>query len=250
MSTRYTRAGVHVLELCGVLDASTYKEIRDSVIKAAVDAAAPVVIDVNALEVADDHAWSVFTSARWHVKQWPEVPLALVCADPDVHRRLVRLSVARYVPIYGDVASAAASIGIGACRYRRRARERFGPHVFSVNTALAFVHEHLQAWSLRDRFAVASTVTAVFAENALNYASDGFDVRIEAAGKDLVIAVSDASQTLAVRRERLPGGSLRGLDIVSALCPRWGNTPTSAGKTVWAYIGPEDTFAGIGGLFQ
>jgi hypothetical protein len=32
---------------------------------------------------------------------------------------------------------------------------------------------------------------------------------------------------------------------VSALCGRWGNTPTLTGKTVWARIGTDDTFAGI-----
>jgi hypothetical protein len=40
------------------------------------------------------------------------------------------------------------------------------------------------------------------------------------------------------------------LDIVSALCPRWGNAATSTGKTVWARIGADDPFGGITGLLQ
>jgi hypothetical protein len=85
-------------------------------------------------------------------------------------------------------------------RHVHRARERFGPHADSVNSALMFVRDHLEAWSMRDKVAVASTVTTVFAENVL--------------------------------------------------CHRWGNTPTSTGKTVWARIGAGDTFAGITGLLQ
>jgi hypothetical protein len=97
---------------------------------------------------------------------------------------------------------------------------------------------------------VLSTVTTVFAENALCYTRGGFDIRLEGTTDEVVVAVSDASPTLAVRRERPLGGCLAGLDIVSALCHRWGNTPTSTGKTAWARIGAHDAFAGITGLLE
>jgi hypothetical protein len=106
-----------------------------------------------------------------------------------------------------------------------------------VNSALMFVRDHLEAWSMRDKLAVASTVTTVFAENALSYTRSGFDIRLEGTTDEVVVAVSDVSPSLAVRRERPIGGCPGGLDIVSALCHRWGNTLTSTGKTVWARIG-------------
>jgi len=128
------------------------------------------------------------------------------------------------------------------------ALEQFGPHGHSVNSALMFVRDHLEAWSMRDKLAVASTVTTVFAENALSYTRSGFDIRLEGSPDEVVVAVSDASPSLAVRRERPIGNCPGGLDIVSALCQRWGNTLTSTGKTVWARIGADDTFGGITGL--
>ncbi len=143
--------------------------------------------------------------------------------------------------------TAVDAVGDGTCRYRYRAREQFGAYSSSVNSALIFVHEHLVAWSLRDRAPAASTVMTVFAENALAYATEGFDVRLESTDDEVVIAVSDSSPALAVRRQRAPGSCPAGLDIVSALCRRWGNTPTSAGKTVWARIGPDESFATITG---
>lgn len=113
-----------------------------------------------------------------------------------------------------------------------------------------FVREHLVAWAMYDKVPVASTVVAVFAENALTYTRRGFDVRLEGTDKEVIVAVSDASTNPAIRRERWLGSCPGGLDIVSALCRRWGNTPTLAGKTVWACIGADDTFAGITGLLQ
>jgi len=135
-------------------------------------------------------------------------------------------------------------------RYVHRAREQFGPHGHSVNSALMFVRDHLVAWSMRDKIAVASTVATVFAENALSFTRSGFDIRLEGTTDEVIVAVSDASPILAVRRERPLGSCPGGLDIVSALCQRWGNTLTSTGKTVWARIGADDPFRGITGLLQ
>jgi hypothetical protein len=130
-----------------------------------------------------------------------------------------------------------AGVSDGRSRCAHRACEQFGPHGHSVNSALMFVRDHLEAWSMRDKLAVASTVTTVFAENALSYTRSGFDIRLEGTTDEVVVAVSDVSPSLAVRRERPIGGCPGGLDIVSALCHRWGNTLTSTGKTVWARIG-------------
>jgi hypothetical protein len=135
-------------------------------------------------------------------------------------------------------------------RYVHRAREQFGPHAHSVNAALTFVRDHLTAWSMCDKIAVASTVTTVFVENALSYTRSGFDIRLEGTTDEVVVAVSDASPNLAVRRERSLGGCPGGLDIVSALCQRWGNAATSTGKTVWARIGADHPFGTLTGLRQ
>ncbi len=244
-STTHARADATVVRLRGILNARTYSQVRDTVIKVAADRATAVIVDINSLEVADVESWAVFTSARWSVQQWPEVPMVLVTGDPLIRRRLVDLSVARYVPVYETLAEASEAINGGTCRYVHRAREHFDAYPCSVNSALIFVSEHLVAWSLRDRIPAASTVLTVFAENALTYASGGFDVRVEGTDDEVVIAVSDSSPALAVLRERPLGSSPAGLDIVSALCRRWGNTPTSTGKTVWARIGPGDSFGRI-----
>jgi anti-anti-sigma regulatory factor len=244
-SIEQARAGVTVLRLAGVLDVHSYPQVRDSVMKAALDAGPALIVDVDALVARDDLVWTVFTTARWDVQRWPKTEIALVSTDPVLQRRLRDLSIAQYLPVYPSVAAAADAIGDRDARYRHRAREHFGRHAFSVNSALMFVRDHLEAWSMRDKIAVASTVTNVFAENALCYTRGGFDIGLEATEDEVVVAVSDASPILAVQRKRPLGSCPAGLDIVSALCHRWGNTPTAIGKTVWARIGAKDTFAAI-----
>src|SRR5277367_3815925 len=155
--------GVTVLRLAGVLDVRSYPRVCDSVMKAALDAGRALIVDVGELEARDDHVWTVFASARWDVRQWPEVAIALVSADPVVQRRLRDLSVARDLPVYPCVAAAADAVGDGDRRHRLRACEQFGPHGHSVNAASMFVRDHLVAWSMRDKIAIASTVTTVLA---------------------------------------------------------------------------------------
>jgi anti-anti-sigma regulatory factor len=239
-----------VMRLVGALDASTYPQVRDAVTKVAAEGPAAVVIDIDGLEVPGDQAWAVFTRARWHIQQRPEVVIALACSDAVVRQRLTDLSITRYVPVYSSVAAATAEISDGSCRYLHRAREKFGPHSFAVHAAQIFVREHLMAWSMLEKIPVVSTVATVFVENALNYTRHGCDVRLEADNANVLVAVSDTSSKPPIRRERAPGSIPRGLDIVAALCRRWGSTPTSVGKTMWAHVGPDDTLAGISQLLH
>ena len=112
---------VRVLTLVGALNAATYAPIRDSIIKAALDEPDSVVIDVTALTVPEDPAWAVFTSARWQIAEWPNVPLAMVCAHGQGRNAAQRNGITRYVPMYATLESALAELSAdGLHRYRRR----------------------------------------------------------------------------------------------------------------------------------
>jgi anti-anti-sigma regulatory factor len=87
--------GVAVLRVTGVLDSATYRELRDAVIKAALDEPRAVLVDVNYLVVPSESAWSVFTSARWHVSTWPDVPILLVCDDQVSRRAIIAIGPSR-----------------------------------------------------------------------------------------------------------------------------------------------------------
>jgi anti-anti-sigma regulatory factor len=79
---------VPILTVAGVLNSSTYRTVRDAVIKAAIDEPRAVLVDINRLHAPTSSAWTVFTSARWHVSIWPDVPILLVCAQPQAQRAI------------------------------------------------------------------------------------------------------------------------------------------------------------------
>lgn len=243
-----TVAGCAVMRLSGSLHAGTYRQARDAVMEAALDQTAAVIIDINDLDVRDEYSWTVFTSAHWHVNQWPNAAIALACRDHSVRRLLTRMSIARHVPVFATVSAAASAVGSGRCRYDHRARAHVAHERSSIQSARVFVRDNLAQWSMTSKIPVAITVANIFIENALSYTHDSCELRLESTDNDVVVAVTDTSSAPALRRERTHGSLPAGLDVVAALCGQWGNIPTTTGKTVWAKIGPDDTIGGIAEL--
>lgn len=231
-----------VLTAAGVLDGTTYLRLRDAIIKAALDEPSAVIINVTALCVPAPSAWSVFTSARWHVSTWPDVPVILVCAHQHGRDAVVRNGVSRYVPVYPskDGALDALADRQGA-NPRRRARAHLPASLGSLRRSREIVTECLTAWSQTDFVAVAKVIVTALVENVLQHTNSEPQIRLETDGVTVTLAVEDSSQKPAALREYSTGTICpSGLGIVAALCRVWGNAPTASGKTVWAVIGPEN----------
>jgi anti-anti-sigma factor len=232
---------VCLLTADGVLNTSTYLSLRDAIIKAALDEPRAVIVDVDALDVPASSAWSVFTSARWYVSTWPDVPIVLVCSHPGRRRTIARTGVTRYVPVYATTDAASAALHDGQ-RARRRARAELPAALASLRTAREFVAEWLADWSHQPLIPVATVVVNVFVENVLQHTASAPVLLLESDGKAVTIAVQDKSSTPAARHEDPCRGSERvsGLAIAASVCRAWGSTPTPSGKTVWAVLGPEN----------
>jgi hypothetical protein len=224
----------------GILDSSTYLLLRDTIIKAALDEPRAVVVDVDALEVPAPSAWAVFTSAHWHVCTWPDVPIVLVCRDPDQRAVIARNGVARYVPVHPTTESARLAVANGQVRRRQRVRVELPALPSSLRRARVLVAETLMGWSQPKLTSVATVIVNVFMENVLQHTASAPAVVLESDGATVIVAVQDGSCTPAERRENPGRSPASGLEIVNALCRYWGSTPTLSGKTVWAVIGPEN----------
>jgi anti-anti-sigma factor len=235
-------ADFSVLTVHGVLDTTTYQLLRDIIIKAALEVPAAVVIDITDLDVPASSALAVFTSARWHVGRWPEVPILLVCAHRAGRDAITRNGVSRYVPVYAAVGLATAALDADIpARRRRRARARLPADVSSLRQSRELVNDWLTAWSRDDLIPAAKVVVTEFVENVLQHTDSAPEVRLETDGSDVTVAVQDCSHRPPALNEfstvrHIPSG----LGLVAALCRMWGNAPTSTGKTVWAVIGPEN----------
>jgi hypothetical protein len=233
--------GHTILAMSGVLDSWTYREVRDSVIKAALDGPSAVIVDVSDLSTPAVTAWTAFTSARWHVSTWPDVPVILLCSNPVERARIRRAGITRYVPVVADTAAAITEIDDGH-RLRRRARTELDASPASLRAARRFTADCLSTWERGDLILTASTVVTVFVDNVLAHTLSRPVVLIEAAEGSVTVAVSDTDRRPAVRHELSEAGAhtVSGLAVVTALSRAWGSSPTADGKTVWALIGPEN----------
>lgn len=237
-----TAGTARLLTLSGVLDSSSYTQLRDTVIKAALDEPAAVLVDVTGLEAPAISAWSVFTSARWHVSTWPDVPIVLVCPDAAMADAIRRSGVTRYVPVAATVDAALRAVTSGGGSRRRRASATLPATLAAPRRSRALVAEWLAMWSLDELIPAAKVIVDVLVTNVLRHTESSPILVAEATGSTITIAVQDASTAPAVRREA-PGGGVKpvsGLAVVAALSRSWGSMPTPLGKTVWAVIGPEN----------
>lgn len=236
-------AGVSVLVADGVLDSTTYLSMRNGILNAALDEPDAVIVDVSRVEVPAPSALVVFTSARWHIGEWPHIPIALVCDHRAGREAVERNGISRQVPVYPTIAAALSAVlrqdSVGV---RRRAHAELPAWQSSPAESRRLVAEWLTAWGQPEFIASAQLIVSVFVENVLAHTNGAPGVRLESEGKTVTVAVADASSTEAALREVYPEGEMHvsGLAIVAALSRSWGNAPTLSGKTVWAVIGPEN----------
>lgn len=232
------------LTITGVLDGASYRGLRDAIIKAALDEPRAVVVDVNKLSVPAESAWSVFTSARWHVSIWPDVPILLVCEPRPSVRAITSIGVSRYVPVHPTRQSALDAVADRSLPLRRRARTQLPDSRISVGLARAMVTDWLTKWDKRELIPTAATVATVFVENVLAHTDSAPVLIVEYFKDSVTVAVEDGSDRQpALHEDRDRGADIvSGLAIVSALCRTWRSTPTASGKTVWAVVGPENKF--------
>ncbi|MBZ4560886.1 ATP-binding protein [Mycobacterium avium subsp. hominissuis] len=235
---------VPVLTVDGVLDSSTYRTVRDTVIKAAIDEPRAVVVDVDRVRAPSASAWTVFTSARWHVSIWPDVPILLVCAHPQTRREITTAGVTRYVPVHPTRELAVRAVHGRTLQVRRRARTELPRSERSLHLARTVLTDWLTQWDIREVIPVAATVATVFVENVLDHTESAPVLIVESHRDTVTVAVEDNSFALPGRHEDADRGAdiVSGLAIVAALCRVWGATPTSSGKTVWGSVGGEDRF--------
>ncbi|OBG29724.1 STAS domain-containing protein [Mycobacterium sp. 852002-51057_SCH5723018] len=233
---------VAILVVQGMLDSSTYRTVRDTVIKAALDEPRAVIVDVNRLSAPSTSAWSVFTSARWHVSVWPDVPIQLVCANSQTRRVIAAVGVTRYVPVHPTRESALDAVRGQSPPVRRRASTELPVTRIGVGLARARISDWLTGWGQRDLIPVAATVATVFVENVLDHTESAPVLIVESYRDTVTVAVEDCSDRLPGRHEDSQRGAevVSGLAIVSALCRAWGAIPSSSGKTVWGLIGREN----------
>ncbi len=236
-----TVADARVLILDGLLDGTTYVPLRDAIVKTALDEPLGVIVDVNGLTVRDDPAWAVFTSARWQIAEWPDIPIGLVCALDHVQNTLRRNGITRYVPVFPTLECAITELSAdGLRRYRRRVRAELPATNTSIHRCRQLVAQWLTAWSRVDFIHAVSIVATELLEMAVADTNSTLSLRMETDGSTVAVAVQHIEMTPTARESA--DENVSGLDLVAANCRVWGTYTSAAGNTVWAVVGPENRF--------
>ncbi len=235
------RDDVRVLTIDGVLDCTTFRSVRDSIIKAALDDVSAVIADVSGLQVPSLSALAVFTSARWQLSRWPGVPLLLVCGHPAGRHALVRNGVTRYVAVHDDVATALAATGAPDNHpVWRRVREELPTEPCAVERAHALIIDCLLEWSHQGLIAAAKAIAQELVNNAFEHTVGTVELLLEDGGSTVTVAVADDSTLPASVPEPTSDRPKSGLELVRTVSRAWGSVPSLNGKTVWATIADED----------
>jgi hypothetical protein len=230
-----TRSGSCVVRPVGVLDSSTYRGLRDTLVKLTVEQPDALVVDLSELRIGSETALTVFSSVWMQVSEWPGVPVLLVTGDQAV-QSLLSGAISRYTPHFATVADALAAAGRPPVRRLAALDIEAGPAGCRITRL--FVRRTCQKWDLTSQVSAAIAVTNELVDNAMVHAGPSCQIRLELRGRMLTIAVRDDSSQRAVLRERV-GFEERGngLRIVAGLARTWGCAPhLSGGKVVWAII--------------
>jgi hypothetical protein len=232
--------GAVVVEPVGVLDVLTYAELRDTLLKAAVEAPSAVIVDIEHLSMPSTHLLTVFSVVWMRVCEWPGVPLLLVATDSVRRAQLISSPVSGYVPVHPDLTAAMRTTSRPPVR--RRCCMSLPATAASSGVAREFVRQLCCRWGIVSMIEDASAVATELIENVVQHTESPAELRLELRKGILSVAVSDRDPRPAILREAaselMPSA---GLAIVARVARVWGCTPTATGKIVWAVlrVGPD-----------
>jgi anti-anti-sigma factor len=220
----------------GDLDVSTYRSLRDALIKCATDEPPAIVVGIDDLRVASPALLSVFYSAWIQISQWPDIPIVLVAVEDQQRQLLAATAIPRFIAVFDSEPDAVASLHMPPTR--RRATVVLPPLPASSGHARRFVREQTSCWHVPEMATPANAIVTELVENTLVHTRSEARVRMELRRGLLSVAVSDDDPHPAMLPEG-PTGLRKpsGLAIVAATARAWGCYPTTpGGKIVWATL--------------
>ncbi|MGW4487383.1 ATP-binding protein [Amycolatopsis sp. NPDC004368] len=221
----------------GHLTLGDYPELRDYLLKSAVEAPDGLIADISGLDVHDPALVSVFTLVAMRVGEWPGIPFAVVSARADHRSLLRRRTVDRYAAVFAGVRTAEARFDRPV---RLRDQREIARSPRGSAQARRFVEETCARWRVPDLCDDACLVATELVENTLAHTGSVPRVRLDLRRGFFTVAVADDSPVMAYVREGLgfadPGS---GLKLVARLARTWGSSRTwQGGKIVWAVLAP------------
>jgi hypothetical protein len=226
-----------VVSPSGLLEVATAPQLRDQLLKCMADQPGAVIVKLQNLVLAKAYTLSVFTSVARQTAGWSGTPLILVTGTgPTRDLQLHYQVVARFIPVFPDVASALALMHQAPSRQVTRLHLSADP--YSTVIARRFVASTCELWRCEEVSEDAVAIASELVGNTVLHARTDSVLRLELRRQVLTVALADGDPTFPVQRSSAPTeqGGL-GLGIIGTLATAWGTNPTSnGGKLVWATI--------------
>jgi anti-sigma regulatory factor (Ser/Thr protein kinase) len=232
-----TRAAgqVVVLEYAGRLG-DLVAELDQAIGLALAEGPRGIICDLSAVTYGHEPAaLAMLATAGRHVRDWPGIPVALVCPDAGIRQALAADPLGRHLILTASMASAASTVLASPVPDVRWLR--LTSHPTSSRAARNFVTGTLIEWGLGPLVDSASLVVSELVTNSIIHAGTDIEVSVAWHLGALRLTVRDNSPDLPRPRIARRDEHGRGLTVVTALSRAFGVLPTTeGGKVVWAVL--------------
>jgi hypothetical protein len=235
------RVRTHAIRQVVVLEVScrlseAVEELDRAIQLALAEGPRGVVCDLsNVVDGADPVAVEVLATAGRHVRDWPGIPVAVACSDPQVREALRAQPLGRDLVVTPSLFSAVSAVLVTptlAVAWRKLAA-----HPTAPRASREFVTRTLMDWQLGRVIPFASQVISeLVASSSINAGTD-IDVSVVWNLGALRLTVRDRGPALPGQRPSLLYLHGRRLTVVAGLSRVFGVLPTAdGGKVVWAVL--------------
>jgi hypothetical protein len=226
---------VEVLEVSGPLG-EVAEELDRAIQVALAEVPRGVVCDLSGvLDGAETGAVEVLASAGRHVRDWPGVPVAVACPDPQIREALRAQPLGEHLIVTASLFSAVTAVLAApalAIQWRRLA-----PHPTSSRASREFVARTLLEWRLDRVSPFATVVAGEFVASSTINAGTSIDLSMSWDNDALRLTVRDHGPGLPGQRPSALYLHGRRLTLVAGMSRSFGVLPTAdGGKVVWAVL--------------
>jgi hypothetical protein len=236
---RHAIRHVVVVEIAGPLR-DVVEQLDRAIQLALADGPRGVVCDLSAvLEDTEPASVEVLATAGRHVRDWPAIPVAVACPDPQVREALRAHPLGHYLIVTESLFSALSAVF--ATPALAVERLRLAPHPTAQRASQDFVTHTLRDWRLSPVSPFARLVMSELVANSTMDATTDIDLSVTWDRGALRLTVQDHGP--APSRQPYPHLDRHGrrLSVVAVLSRAFGVLPTAdGGKVVWAVLEAPD----------
>ena len=225
---------VVVLDVCGRLR-DVAQDLDRAIELALAEGPRAVVCDLAAVEGAEPGAVEVLAGLGRHVRDWPGIPLALACPDPQVREALAAHRLGGHLIVTASLFSAVSAVLATPAPAVQGLH--VAPHPTAPRASRDLVTRTLLDWRLGRVIRFASPVISELVMSSTINAGTDIDVSVAWHVGRLRLSVRDSSPPFGRQRYSPPGLHGSGLKVVAGLSRAFGVLATADGGTlVWAVL--------------